>query len=285
MISQNLSRRIAVAAVGIPLAIYLIFLGSWYLAATIAVLSVVGAAEFYAMAEKKGIRPIKVVGYGGTGLLPLGTYGFLSGKIDAEVLLLLAPLWVFLISIGALISEDPQGSSLSAVSITFWGAVYAGLLPSAIIVLRHGLETTSALAATLLVLLPLVLTWVCDTAAMVGGSLIGGKKLAPTVSPNKTWAGAVSGASAAVILAPLYGTLVLQRVGIDMPLPLLISIGLVVGILGQVGDLTESLFKREVGVKDSGSFFPGHGGVLDRLDSLYWVLPSTVMVIKLFGVA
>lgn len=285
MISQNLSRRIAVAAVGIPLAIYLIFLGSWYLAATIAVLSVVGAAEFYAMAEKKGIRPIKVVGYGGTALLPLGTYAFLSGKIDAEVLLLLAPLWVFLISIGALISEDPQGSSLSAVSVTFWGAVYAGLLPSAIIVLRHGLETTSALAATLLVLLPLVLTWVCDTAAMVGGSLIGGKKLAPTVSPNKTWAGAVSGALVAVILAPVYGTLVLQRVGIDMPVPLLISIGLVVGILGQVGDLTESLFKREVGVKDSGSFFPGHGGVLDRLDSLYWVLPSTVMVIKLFGVA
>ncbi len=285
MISQNLSRRIAVAAVAIPLAIYLIFLGSWPLAATIAVLSVAGAAEFYAMAEKKGMRPIRMVGYGGAGLLPLGTYAFLSGKIDAEVLLLLAPLWVFLISIGALISEGPQGSPLSSVSITLWGGVYAGLLPSAIIVLRHGPETTSALAATLLVLLPLVLTWVCDTAAMVGGSLVGGKKLAPTVSPNKTWAGAASGALSAVILAPLYGTLVLQRVGIDMPLSLLISIGLVVGILGQVGDLTESLFKREVGVKDSGSFFPGHGGVLDRLDSLYWVLPSTVMVIKLFGVA
>jgi phosphatidate cytidylyltransferase len=131
--------------------------------------------------------------------------------------------------------------------------------------------------------MPLVVTWVCDSLAMSGGSAIGGPKLAPVLSPNKTWAGAISGSVGAVILAPLYGILVLGRFGLEIEVWQLALFGLVISVVGQIGDLSESLFKREVGMKDSGGFFPGHGGVVDRFDSLYWVLPTSALLLRLFG--
>ena len=103
------------------------------------------------------------------------------------------------------------------------------------------------------------------------------------LSPNKTWAGAVWGAVGATAAAPLYGVWILGGVGVRIPLWELAVVGVGVGVLGQLGDLAESLFKREAGVKDSGGFFPGHGGVLDRLDSLYWAIPVTVLLLKAFG--
>jgi phosphatidate cytidylyltransferase len=119
--------------------------------------------------------------------------------------------------------------------------------------------------------------------AMTGGSIIGGPKLAPVVSPNKTWSGTISGSVVSVVLAPVYGKLLLEPVGIHIEIWQLALFGLVVSSVGQLGDLAESLFKREVGVKDSGTFFPGHGGVLDRLDSLYWAIPTAVILLTAFG--
>ena len=119
---------------------------------------------------------------------------------------------------------------------------------------------------------------------MAGGRLIGGPKLAPVLSPNKTWAGACSGGVGGVMIGAVYGALVLAPTGVVIPLWQLAVFGLAITIAGQVGDIIESLFKREAGVKDSGSFFPGHGGVLDRLDSLYWVLPTSVAMLLLLGV-
>ena len=119
--------------------------------------------------------------------------------------------------------------------------------------------------------------------AMAGGSTIGGSKLAPTLSPNKTWAGAVSGTVGAIVAAPLYAWVVLDRVGVTFVFWQLLAFGFFVSVLGQLGDLAESLLKREAGVKDSGGFFPGHGGVLDRFDSLYWGVPVAAVLSKAFG--
>ena len=142
----------------------------------------------------------------------------------------------------------------------------------------------SASVATGLVFLPIVTTWLCDTAAMTAGSAFGGPKLAPVISPNKTWSGAAAGMVGAVLVAVVYGRFVLAGIGVALPVWQLLILGLTVGIFGQMGDLAESLFKRSVDVKDSGAFFPGHGGVLDRLDSLYWVLPLSALWFHLFGV-
>ena len=96
--------------------------------------------------------------------------------------------------------------------------------------------------------------------------------------------GVVTGAAVALVLAPVYGRLILVRTGIDIPVWQLAIIGIVVSVAGQIGDVAESLYKREAGIKDSGTFFPGHGGVLDRFDSLYWALPATVILLGIFGV-
>jgi phosphatidate cytidylyltransferase len=118
---------------------------------------------------------------------------------------------------------------------------------------------------------------------MGGGKAIGGPKLWPEISPGKTWAGAIAGLLAAVATPPLLNLLVLERLGVALPLSQALLFGLALGIVGQVGDLAESLYKREVGVKDSSSLIPGHGGVLDRFDSLYFVLPVAATLYHLFG--
>jgi phosphatidate cytidylyltransferase len=171
-----------------------------------------------------------------------------------------------------------------ALGATLFGPCYAAGLLAFLVVVRHGGEGLSPRVATVLVFLPLVTTWLCDTFAMTGGSVFGGPKLAPLISPHKTWSGAVSGLVGAGVVAVLYGALVLGAVGITLRVWQLLIIGLVVGVLGQIGDLAESLLKRSVGVKDSGTFFPGHGGVLDRLDSLYWVIPMSALCFYAFGV-
>ncbi len=104
------------------------------------------------------------------------------------------------------------------------------------------------------------------------------------ISPNKTWAGTITGSLAAVVVAPLYGAFLLAPRGVSLGPWQLVLLGLALSVAGQVGDLAESLIKREAGVKDSGTFFPGHGGVLDRLDSLSWTLPTAVALLALFGV-
>jgi phosphatidate cytidylyltransferase len=134
------------------------------------------------------------------------------------------------------------------------------------------------------VFFPLVVTWVCDTAAMFAGRAIGGPKLAPVVSPGKTRAGGVAGVIGALVVAPVFARFVFPPLGVAGSLAALLLIAAVLGVLGQVGDLAESLFKREAGVKDSSHLIPGHGGVLDRLDALYVVIPVTAALYRALGV-
>ncbi|HEY9015922.1 MAG TPA: CDP-archaeol synthase, partial [Gemmatimonadales bacterium] len=135
-----------------------------------------------------------------------------------------------------------------------------------------------------LVFFPLVVTWVCDTAAMFGGRTFGGAKLAPLVSPGKTRSGSVAGVVGGLLVAPLFAVLIFSRVGPAIPLWQLLVIAGVLSVVGQIGDLAESLFKREAGVKDSSHLIPGHGGVLDRFDSLYFVIPAAAALYRGFGV-
>ena len=135
-----------------------------------------------------------------------------------------------------------------------------------------------------LVFFPLVVTWSCDTAAMFGGRMLQGPRLAPSISPGKTRSGAAAGVAGALLVAPVFGTLVFPRVGVEASPWQLLAMAAVLSVVGQIGDLAESLFKREAGVKDSSQLIPGHGGVLDRLDSLYFVIPVAAAMYHLFGI-
>jgi phosphatidate cytidylyltransferase len=154
-----------------------------------------------------------------------------------------------------------------------------------LIAIRHGTNAVMRPGAyVLLTLFPLIITWICDTAAMAVGTAVGGRRLAPVLSPNKTHAGAIGGTLGGIIVALALGKFVLNRQGWHFTDGQLLLFGLLVSIVGQIGDVAESLFKREAGLKDSSSLIPGHGGVLDRLDSLYFVIPAAAGLYRLFGV-
>ncbi len=183
-------------------------------------------------------------------------------------------------------ARGPERRPLEAVAVTVFGALYASALLAFVVAIRHGPHSDAhPRGSAALVALPLVVTWVGDTCAMAAGALVGGPKLAPVLSPRKTWAGAVGGVVGAVVAALIYGPLVLTRVALGLTVWQLLVAGVVLAVAAQVGDVAESLFKREAGVKDSSSLFPGHGGVLDRLDSVYFVLPVSAGLFRLFGVA
>jgi phosphatidate cytidylyltransferase len=282
--SRNLAQRIAFAVVAIPLAVVLVWWGGWPLAGVLALVGVLGAREVYGLARRQGIDALDGMGLAAAAVIPLATYWVKGSETRwAEPTIYAAALWLLGLLVTAM-RRGPERRPLAAVSVTAFGALYASGLPSFLIAIRHGANAgVKSWPLAALVMLPLALTWICDTAAMAAGNAFGGPKLAPVLSPNKTWAGAIGGFLAAVVFAVLLGRWVLPRVGLSLDAGRLVLVGAAVGLVAQVGDVAESLFKREVQVKDSSKLIPGHGGVLDRFDSLYFVLPVSAGLFRLFG--
>lgn len=280
---SNLAQRILFAVVAIPVAVGIVWLGGWVLAGALAVLGALGAHEVFGLARRQGVVPLSPAGLGAAAAIPVVAHWARGHPAGAEVALSLGVLWLLAVPALAM-RRGPTGRPLAAAAITAFGALYASGTLAFLLVLRHpGAGPDGALPRTALVLFPMVVTWLCDTAAMAAGSTIGGPRLAPVLSPKKTWAGAVGGAVAALVAAVLLGVFVLDPLGWALPLPVLVAVGLAVGVLGQLGDVAESLLKREAGVKDSSGLIPGHGGVLDRLDSLYYVIPVSAVLLAAFG--
>jgi len=282
--SRNLLVRVAFAVPAIALAVAVLWLGGWALATALAVLGVLGTREIYDLARREGIEHLENLGLPAAAAVPLATF-WVKGYADWEPVLYVAALWLLALLVMAM-ARGPARRPLTAVAVTVFGTLYASALLAFTIAIRHGPHSDAhPRGSVALVLLPLVVTWVCDTCAMAAGTLIGGPKLAPVLSPRKTWAGAVGGLVGGLVAALVYGPLVLDRVALRLSVVQLATAGVVVAVAAQVGDVAESLFKREAGVKDSSSLIPGHGGVLDRLDSLYFVLPATAGLLRLFGIA
>lgn len=280
---SNLAKRILFAVVAIPVVIGIIWVGGWVLAAALAVLGALGAGEVYGLARRQGIEPLAPAGLAAALAIPLVAHWTRGHAADAGTAWSLGVLWLLAVPALAM-RRGPTSRPLAASAITVFGALYASGTLAFLLLLRHpDGGPDGALARTALVLFPMVVTWLCDTAAMAAGSAIGGPRLAPVLSPKKTWAGALGGAAAALVAAVALGVLVLAPLGWALPLPVLVAVGLAVGVLGQLGDVAESLFKREAGVKDSSALIPGHGGVLDRLDSLYYVIPVSAVLLAAFG--
>jgi phosphatidate cytidylyltransferase len=283
--SRNLTLRIAFAVPAIAVTLVVLWLGGWALAVVLAVLGVLGTREVYELARAQGIAPLEWVGFVAAAAYPLAVYWVKAYAARWEPVVYAGAIWL-LIALAVAAARGPQHRPLSSVAVTVFGGLYASALPAFLVAIRHGPHEDAHLRGSVaLAVLPLVVTWVCDTAAMAAGSAIGGPKLAPVLSPNKTWAGAIGGVVGGLVTALVYGPLVLDRVALRLGVVQLATVGLVVAIAAQVGDVAESLFKREAGVKDSSGLIPGHGGVLDRLDSLYFVLPVSAALFRLFGVA
>lgn len=272
MASETMT-RVAVAAVGIPIAIAVIYLGGWPLAVLLGLVAVLAAREFYAMAEEKGARPLRLLGcLVALAFVLLAAFDPAAGPQRAGfgVLLTIAVLAAPTLSIW---TRGVAGAPLLSVSTTLTGAVYTGLLLSFALFLRHLPGTVDARHGTALVLAPVILTWTSDTFAYFVGRAWGTRKLIPKVSPGKTVQGAIGAVVGSMLVSVAYAQFLdlfpTHRIGTGQAL----LFGLLISITAQLGDLAESLFKRDAGVKDSGVLLPGHGGALDRFDSLLFTLP------------
>ncbi|HKS05198.1 MAG TPA: CDP-archaeol synthase [Gemmatimonadaceae bacterium] len=271
-------RRVAFAAVAIPAVAAVVWAGGLLLAALLGALAAVCAWEFYRLAGTGGVRTFSVAGIALAALVPLvvhtNTIGVTAVPMAAGALVLLA---LFTVAVWRRVSERP----MSVVGSTLFGIAYAGGMLSYGYLLRHHRFVVEPAAGLALVGLPLLLTWATDTGGYAFGKMIGGRKLMPVVSPGKTVAGAVGGVVLAVAVVAAYVPYVLRPVAqVSLPIGRAIAFAILISATAQLGDLAESLLKREAGVKDSSRLIPGHGGVLDRLDSLLFVLPVSYVLLN-----
>ena len=227
---NNLVQRIIVAAIAIPTVVGIVWLGGWVLAGTLAVLGVLGTREIYDFGRRQGIEPLDRTGWLAAAGIPLLAYWAKGSELHwAEPALYLGALWLMVVLVLAMVRRGPTGRPLTSVSITLFGCLYASGLLTFLIAIRHGSQSGFRPAGSaMLTLFPLVITWICDTAAMTVGSGVGGPKLAPVLSPKKTYAGAVGGTLGGVIAALALGQFVLTRYGWSFSSGQLLLFGLAV---------------------------------------------------------
>ena len=260
-----MATRVATAIIGLPLLILVVWVGSPWFSVLVAVAAAIGALELSGMARHWGDRPIAPLAMLLAAALVLVAY-YVSSRpsvsMTVQIIVLLwatlSLLWLLRRGQPALPQEDSASRWLATAGVAFFigGLLFhAPLLRS----LDQGREW---------VLLLLLVTFATDTSAFFVGRAIGRTPLAPAISPSKTREGAAGGVvgAVAVSFAAVY------VFNLDVALWKTLAIGISIGIVGQVGDLVESRLKRISGVKDSGRLVPGHGGVLDRLDSIVFNL-------------
>jgi len=251
--SRNLLMRIIAALVLAPIAVAIAYAGGWLWTVLATVVTIGLYLEWLAIVG--AARQMRVVAPGVVGLAIAGCC-LAFGRIDAA----LVPLALGLAGV-ALFSPERRGWNTT-------GFAYAAAAQMASVLVR--LDQLWGFVALILIFL---VVWVTDIGGYFAGRGIGGPKLWPRVSPNKTWAGAVGGFAASLVVAAGFALFGLGRAG-----PLLV-LGAALSIVSQLGDLFESAVKRRFGVKDSSQIIPGHGGLLDRLDGFV----AAVVLAAIFG--
>tara|TARA_Y100001968_G_C19321124_1_gene699323 strand:- start:239 stop:1069 length:831 start_codon:yes stop_codon:yes gene_type:complete len=261
--------RNLINALGIPGWLFLIWKGGLYYTIFILICCVLALGEFYSIMEKKGTKPLRWFGMGATVFIadyyhvqPIATgHQMLGGIILIIILIMLIELF-----------SNNKNATLNIAS-TFAGILFVPVLLGTAIDLRQFdllMNTNLTFALTLSV-------WACDSSAFIFGTLFGKKKIMPSVSPKKSWVGSISGAITSLLILYVFHNQGL--LGDYFSLKDAMVIGLISGVFGQFGDFTESLLKRDVGVKDSGTLLAGHGGVLDRFDSLIFACPIAYLYV------
>ena len=271
--ASELPRRLAVAAIGIPIVVIVAWLGGVVMAVGLGLLAAAGVWEFGRMFTTRGDRFVIRTAMLGAAALPFVVWS--TGPEGAALLLTVQLLAVTAI---AALRIPPEDGPFRAAALSFGACVYVGGLLSYAMLLRETLTDDQGLG-TALFLLPVGITWLADTAAYFAGRALGRRPLAPIISPNKTMEGGLAG-----LLAGPIAALLLARMAIPEFYALgsvqVALVGLLIAGAAILGDLVESAIKRECGVKDSGGLLPGHGGLLDRMDSLLWAIPVAYLSLR-----
>ena len=289
--SRNLISRILVAIIFGPAIIWIGYQGGWWLFGMVTLLALVGLAEFL---YREGYRPTRapfwlclltmaalLAVFGN--IMPKVISGYymmaMTGQSGAIMVLLVSFTPVFLVlalfyAISGMlfaVGRRSPAELLTSHARLMWGMAYIGLLYPFVYLLGRMMDAQAMVGISggeaLLFLFGLL--WLGDTAAMGVGHWLGKRKLAPTVSPNKTIAGFVGGIAGALVI----GVVMIFWLFESIPWYHVLILALGCSVFGQLGDLVESMWKRSLGIKDSSAIIPGHGGVLDRFDSLLFAAP------------
>jgi phosphatidate cytidylyltransferase len=254
----------------------------WYgdaaLATLLGVIASLGAWEFCRIARAGGAEPFDGAAIVGAGVLPIIVHG-------AYLRVLRVPLTAGVIAVLALIAvaiwrRGVARRPLLAVATTVLAVLYVGAPLCFAYALRYHDYAVGRTAGAAVVMFPILLTWASDIGAYAVGRLAGRRKLIPAVSPGKTVEGALGALVVTTLAAVAYERLALRPLAQLAIAPWwAAAFGLSVSLAAQLGDLAESLLKRDAGVKDSSHLLPGHGGILDRFDSLFFVLPVSALVL------
>jgi phosphatidate cytidylyltransferase len=259
-----LVERLLVTIILLPVGMAAILAGGWYLTALVAVFMCSAAWEYVQLFSASGLQPAGALVIGGTLILLIGrnVNGFDSAAWMISLLILLCMTY-HLVAYER--GRDQAGTDF-AVSLA--GMFYIGWFGAYFISLRNLPEGKW----WILVVLPAV--WFADAGAYFIGKRFGRHKLSPRLSPKKTWEGYLGGILVGVLLTALFTTIWQVGAGPDSAITPLRGaiVGLVMGIFPTLGDLGESMIKRQMGVKDSGNLLPGHGGAFDRIDSWLWAV-------------
>ncbi|MDP1678008.1 MAG: phosphatidate cytidylyltransferase [Bacteroidota bacterium] len=309
---SNLVPRVSVALVSIPCILFVCYQGGLLFLLFVLAIGILALLEFFTLAKAKGGNPQTVVAIIGLSALHLSffheqTQNFIlpffinSGGISLlmKLQLFLTALFLFLTLVMLVELFRNKGSIFLNAGFTIFGVMYVGIFLASLTGIRElfgtefpyhlaiqffpdssalsdaTLHTTTYTWGGLTIIAILVSIWVCDTMAYFGGLSMGKHKLFPRVSPNKSWEGAVWGFAGALLTMILFQHYFLPYLKLHQA----IIIGIMIGVFGQIGDLIESLLKRDAGVKDSSGLIPGHGGVFDRFDSLIFVSPILYLYI------
>lgn len=266
-------KRILVALIGLPIGIAIFMVGGWLFAAAFALILGLAAWEYAGLFANGGAQPARWLVVAGVAGL------FLAAHMEARTDLLLAALAMLALVVHLVSYErgrEPAGTDFAA---TLSGIFYIGVLGMYFAHMRNLQHGEWWLLLTLLAV------WLTDTAAYAIGTPLGRHKMSPRLSPKKSWEGYIAGLVFATLGTPLFG-LLLARLGMPahpmFALGNLAVLGFAVGALTTLGDLGESMIKRQMKMKDASQILPGHGGILDRIDSWLWALPIGYYLITLF---
>ena len=260
-----------------PLLILLARAGGWAFWVFVAVQVALGLGEFYRMMQRRGLRP-----YVKLGSRRRWTALGLPEAPTPHVAFLLTS--VLLLVLGLELRRPEARQRVEDIAVTCFGVLYVGWLSAHLILLRElpWRAGTSYADGASFVLLAFLVTWSCDTGAYAIGRILGRNRPWTRISPRKSVEGAIAGLAAAVIAAFVARAWFAPYLGVGDAAVL----GVLVGVFAQVGDLVESLLKRDAEHGDSSELIPGHGGVLDRFDSLYFAAPLVFyyLMIVVYGV-
>ncbi|MBE0568015.1 MAG: phosphatidate cytidylyltransferase [Krumholzibacteria bacterium] len=265
--------RLAVIVLGVPCLYLITRRGGAFFLGLVALVILLGLREFYDLMRAKGYRPFAALGY--FSALAMAVYAW---RQEVAVPLVLTASLLAIMARELLRGE--QRHALTHMAVTVFGIMYLGWLGSHLVMLRQLPAASGAPDAVgaQMVFFAALVTWANDTGAYLAGIALGRHPLAPRISPKKTREGALGG----LVAAALVGWLCARGfAGFLTPLAGGL-LGLVAGVVAQLGDLVESLIKRDAGTKDTAELIPGHGGVLDRFDSLLFVVPVLYYWFRLF---